>query len=143
MCCFVSVASIFDKQSTKSLRQLACVAERVQYNVGEPIFLQGDQPDGVYVLDEGFCSVEVEGLGTLATLSDEGSVFGELALFLDDVRSATVRAQSEVRLLRIERKNVMSTLRESWGELEEMQHRAECACCLVVLCHNIDLSAAS
>ena len=73
-------------------------------------------------------SVEVEGLGTLATLSDEGSVFGELALFLDDVRSATVRAQSEVRLLRIERKNVMSTLRESWGEHEEMERRAECAC---------------
>ncbi len=135
--CFAMVASIFDKQSTKTLRQLACWAERVQRNAGEPIFRQGDQPDGLYVLDEGFCSVEVEGLGTLATLSDEGAAFGELALFLDDVRSATVRAQSEVRLLRVESKHVMSTLRESWGDHEEMEHRAECVCCPAVLYQNI------
>ena len=101
--CCAFAASIFGKQSTRALRQLACLAEHVRFEEGEAVFHQGDEPDGLYVIDEGFCSVEVEGLGTLATLSGEGTTFGELALFLDDVRSATVRAQSEARLLRMDK----------------------------------------
>lgn len=47
---------MFGKQSTSRLRrcQLACVMEHLQYEEGETIFSQGDAPDGVYMIDEGF-----------------------------------------------------------------------------------------
>jgi CRP-like cAMP-binding protein len=117
---------MFGKQSTSRLRQLACVMEHLQYEEGETIFSQGDAPDGVYMIDEGFCSVEVDGMGTVATLSVEGMVFGELALFLDDVRTATIRAQCPMRLLRMATKDVMEVLKESWGDEEELEARATC-----------------
>lgn len=118
-------ASIFAKQTTARLRQLACTMDHLRFLEGEPIFRQGDVPDGVYILDEGFCSVEVEGLGTVTMLSDVGTLFGEMALFMHDDRSATIRAQSEVRCLRVRTKDVLGILEDAWGTLEEMEDRAE------------------
>ena len=73
----------------------------VAYAAGESIFEQGDRPDLVYVIDEG----EVDIIRVLADGSEEllarlpaGQYFGELGPLLGYPRSASARAQTDVRL---------------------------------------------
>lgn len=75
------------------------------YRSGETIVRQGDRGDCMYVIQQGKAEVIQKRDGRevcLATLTD-GDVFGEMALFEQDVRSATVRALTEVRALTVDR----------------------------------------
>lgn len=107
--------------------------DHLRYSKGETVFRQGDQPDGIYVLDGGICSVEVDEMGTTSTVltfSDQGTMFGELSLFTEDVRPATVRAECQVHVLRMDKKIALSVLEEYWGGKDELHHRAECVNCV-------------
>ena len=75
--------------------------KKVSYPAGESIFEQGDASDLVYVIDSG----EVDVIRVLADGSEEhlnrlgaGDYFGELGPFLGFLRSASVRAHSDVDL---------------------------------------------
>ncbi len=68
----------------------------------------------MYVIQEG--SVEIiyesdQGEIRLA-IRKKGDFFGEMALFEQEVRSATVRAKGEVRVLTIDKKNFMRRVQE-------------------------------
>jgi CRP-like cAMP-binding protein len=76
------------------------------YRAGEVIFRQGDLGSCMYVIQSGKVEVTVHRDETqycLQTLG-EGDFFGEMALFGNQVRSATVRAVSEVYALTLEKK---------------------------------------
>jgi CRP-like cAMP-binding protein len=57
----------------------------------------------------------------------EGDFFGEMALFDQEVRSATVRARGEVRLLTLEKKSFLRRIHEdpslAFRIMEKMSHR--------------------
>lgn len=85
------------------------------YRDGEDIVRQGISGDSMYVVQGG--QVEVLQLSDdsqeqhLAYL-DAGDFFGEMAVFEKEVRSATVRAVGEARVLKIDKKTLLRRIRE-------------------------------
>jgi len=79
------------------------------YHDGDVIIRQGDVGDRMYVIQEGQVEIILESQGqeNLLTVLDTGDFFGEMALFDKDVRSATVRALGEVKILTVDKKNLM------------------------------------
>jgi CRP/FNR family cyclic AMP-dependent transcriptional regulator len=84
------------------------------YEGGEIIVRQGEKGDCMYVIQEGQVEVvQVKGddIVRLAAL-DQGDFFGEMAIFEQETRSATVRALGEVRLLTVDRKTFLRRIQE-------------------------------
>ena len=94
------------------LEQLKDVSgTRKLYNPGEAIISEGTQDsNAMYFLMEGSVSVyKAHGKPNelhLATLNP-GEIFGEMALFLNEPRTASVIAKTETVVLEVERSNVM------------------------------------
>lgn len=84
------------------------------YRNGEVIIMQGENGDCMYVIQVGEVEV-LQRLGSdevrLAVLAP-GDFFGEMALFEREVRSATVRAIGEARVLTVDKRTFMSRVHE-------------------------------
>jgi CRP-like cAMP-binding protein len=84
------------------------------YLDGDPIVRQGEIGDCMYVVQTGEVQVVLGGEGAeqhLAVLGP-GDFFGEMALFEREVRSATVRARGEARVLKIDKKTLLRRITE-------------------------------
>ncbi len=84
------------------------------YADGHPIVRQGEIGDCMYVVQAGQVDVVIstdEGEEHLAVL-EAGDFFGEMALFEREVRSATVRAKGEARVLKIDKKTLLRRITE-------------------------------
>jgi len=84
------------------------------YADGEIIVRQGEPGDCMYVVQHGRVEVVQEteaGPHVLATLG-EGEFFGEMVIFDRSPRSATVRAQGEVRLLTVDKGTFLRRISE-------------------------------
>jgi CRP/FNR family transcriptional regulator, cyclic AMP receptor protein len=95
---------LFADLSERDLEQLAQVAVPRTYEAGEAVFREGDSGDTCYVVREG--SVRVtrrHSDGRVITLAElrPGSIFGELAMFGGEERSASVEALERTRALAI------------------------------------------
>lgn len=81
---------------------------------GEILCQEGDRGDEMYVIQAGKVEVftvkdgEEVRLGTLG----EGDLIGEMAIFGQEPRSATVRAVGEVRALTVDKKNLLRRVSE-------------------------------
>ena len=81
--------------------QLEAVRKRLvasRYRAGELVFGQGDEPDGLYLIERGQVQIEkasAAGMAPLATLGD-GDVFGEGALLLEGLRSSNARVLTDL-----------------------------------------------
>lgn len=81
---------------------------------GEYIFHQGDVGDSMYVIQQGQVEVvkfEDDHEVRLRTLG-QGDVFGEMAIFEKEARSASVRALGEARILTIEKRTFLRRVKE-------------------------------
>lgn len=82
-------------------------AQTINFSDGDILLKEGEVDDAVYIVVSG--KVEVVGskafgrVNRIATI-DEGSVFGEVAFFDANPRSASVRAIGEGNVLRLSRK---------------------------------------
>jgi CRP/FNR family transcriptional regulator, cyclic AMP receptor protein len=86
---------MFRELSRKDLEQLAQVAVPRSYGRSQVIFRQGDHGDTCYVVRSGSVRVTHDHTdGRTITLAElrPGDMFGELAMFNSEVRSATVQA---------------------------------------------------
>ena len=84
------------------------------YAAGEPIVLQGDMGDCMYVVQTGEVEVvQATAIGEqrLAILKT-GDFFGEMSIFEHEVRSATVRAHGEARVLKVDKRTLMRRMKE-------------------------------
>ena len=117
---------IFAKRSVKELRMLALAMEHMEYKHAEVVFSEGDTPNGVYVLDTGACSIHTAAHGHITDVTERGSVLGELSLFLESPRSASVVASdlTTTRFFRIAGEDVRSIMSEAWGNRAEIEARA-------------------
>jgi len=91
--------------STKLLEELANHAKAVTFLPGDIIIGEGERGDALYIITHGVVSV-FKGDVNVAELKD-GDFFGEMALLGDQVRTATVKANSSSTLLRLRRRDVM------------------------------------
>jgi CRP/FNR family cyclic AMP-dependent transcriptional regulator len=99
------------------------------YVDGEVIIRQGNSGDSMYVVQSGRVEViqsSETGEQHLAFL-EAGDFFGEMAVFEKEVRSATVRAVGESRVLKIDKKTLLRRIREdpllAVNLLKTMSHR--------------------
>lgn len=84
------------------------------YADGQAVVTQGEVGDCMYVVQTG--AVEVVQAGSageqvLAVLGP-GDFFGEMAVFEKEVRSATVRAKGEARVMKVDKKTLLRRIRE-------------------------------
>ncbi len=99
------------------------------YKDGEVIIKQGEKGNCLYVIQEGLVEVILEtpeGNIKVAQLG-ETEFFGEMGLFEEDVRSCTVRAAGEAKILTIDKRNFMKSIHRdsslAYRLLEKMAHR--------------------
>ncbi len=96
---------------------------------GEVIIRQGEIGDCMYVIQEGKVAILVEQDGGEVQLAErvEGEFIGEMAIFDRDVRSATVRASGQVRVLTVDKKNFLRRIHQdpslAFRVVETMSHR--------------------
>lgn len=99
------------------------------YRDGEIVINKGDEGTCLFVVQEG--KVEVfdengDGEVKIAELG-AGEFFGEMGLFEKDVRSCTVRASGNAKILTIDRKNFYKTIQKdptlAYRLLERMSSR--------------------
>jgi CRP/FNR family transcriptional regulator, cyclic AMP receptor protein len=93
--------SIFAGTPDELLAAIGAVLEELRFETGERIFSKGDLGESLYIIAEGQVRVH-DGERTLSTLH-RGEVFGEMAALDPEVRSASITALSDTRLLRLER----------------------------------------
>jgi CRP-like cAMP-binding protein len=84
------------------------------YEDGEIVVRQGDVGDCLFVIQEGRVEVVVErgGKETILRELGAGDMVGEMAIFDRIVRSATVRAKGQARLLTVDKKNFLRRVNE-------------------------------
>ena len=85
-----------------------------EYADGEVICRQGEIGDRMYVVQSGCADVVCENGGTEIRIAElrEGDVFGQMALFDRQPRSATVRANGIARVLTLDKRTFMSRVHE-------------------------------
>jgi len=83
----------------------------VSYETGETLFFEGDDSQDIYVLVSGKLDV-LKGTQKIADIVKEGVVFGEMSFLLNEKRTATVKAMTDVKAVRIPKENVEPFLKE-------------------------------
>ena len=100
------------------------------YRDGEEIIRQGKSGESMYVVQSGRVEVVLnseDGSERHLAYLDAGNFFGEMSVCEREVRSATVRADGEARVLKIDKKTLMRRIREdpllAVNLLKTMSHR--------------------
>ena len=100
-----------------------------EYIVGEVFFHQGDVGNNMFVIQDGEVEAVAEFNGEEYRLRSMGpnELFGEMALFEKEVRTATIRAIRPTRVLTIDKKNFLGGIHEdpslAFRIVETMSHR--------------------
>ena len=84
------------------------------YSDGEVIIKQGDAGNCMYVIQSGEVEVISDNNGKEVRLAirKEGDFFGEMSLFSKELRSATIRALGDTRILTVDRKNLLKSIQK-------------------------------
>jgi len=99
---------VFSNLSEEEWQVIARNAQSISFSPGEVLLKEGEVDDAVYIVVSGQVEVVSERtfgrIKRIATI-DEGSVYGEVAFFDSQPRSASVRAVTEGQVLRISHKS--------------------------------------
>jgi CRP/FNR family transcriptional regulator, cyclic AMP receptor protein len=106
---------VFAELAPDDLQRVASVAVPRSFEPGQVVFREGDDSDTCYVVCEGHArAIRTHSDGRTITLATfgTGEVFGELAMFDDEKRSATVEAIDAVEAIAILGPDMRRVLRE-------------------------------
>jgi CRP-like cAMP-binding protein len=93
---------VFSTLEPADLERVAQVSVPRTFESGQAVFREGDASDTCYVVREGHArAIRTHGDGRTITLATfgPGDIFGELAMFEDERRSATVEAVGEMSVI--------------------------------------------
>jgi len=99
------------------------------YQDGETIVREGEVGNCMYVIQQGKVEVvqDADGSDVILAVLSEGDFFGEMSIFERQVRSATVRAHGEARVLTIDKRTLLRRFQKdpslAFRMLETMSHR--------------------
>jgi CRP-like cAMP-binding protein len=102
---------LFIGMQPDELEELAHSAIHLRFGAGEKIIEQGKTGKSMYILADGSAEVRVEHDGELVRVGrlGQGDCFGEISLLTGEPRTATVIAESDCEVVKIE-KSAMRTL---------------------------------
>jgi CRP-like cAMP-binding protein len=106
---------VFSQLGRRELEQVAEVAVPRSFHAGEVVFREGDESNTSYIVRQGHArAVRQHSDGRTLTLANfgPGEVFGELAMFDSDRRSATIEAIDDLDLLAILGADMQRLMRE-------------------------------
>jgi len=106
---------IFEGLSITELAAVASVTEEIVFQPGETVIKEGEPGETMYLILEGEVSVnkgQEQGREIELDRISAGDYFGEMALFEDIPRSATIRTQKETRLLMLHKREFAEIVRE-------------------------------
>lgn len=116
---------IFSGLSADDLNIIAPVMKPVTFQAGEDVIREGETGHSLYIISRGSVEViQTGGTGEEISLGilPQGTFFGELSLFDDHPRSATVRAVEDTEFFNITRKDLLNCL-ETHAELANILYR--------------------
>jgi CRP-like cAMP-binding protein/Fe-S-cluster-containing hydrogenase component 2 len=89
--------------SEDEFTRLLATAELKRFEIGQVFFEEGDEPDDLYIIHDGFVKLSKQSRGTTQVLSYlvEGDCFGEVGALSGAARQATATAMSGVEALTI------------------------------------------
>jgi CRP-like cAMP-binding protein len=87
----------FSACTNEQLADIARLAERLDIQAGEVILREGRRGRELFIILEGTVTVSRD--GRVVNVLDEGDYFGELAAIEDQPRSATVTANTDLKVL--------------------------------------------
>jgi CRP/FNR family transcriptional regulator, cyclic AMP receptor protein len=105
---------VFETLEADDLRHVADVAVPRRFDADEVIFREGDESDTCYVIRSGHARVmreHADGRSLTLARFGPGDIFGELAMFDDERRSATVEAADELETIAILGRDMRRLLR--------------------------------
>jgi hypothetical protein len=106
---------IFADLSVNELAAIASVTDEVRFGEGETVFNEGDHGDTLFLIVEGEVAV-IKGCDAERQIELDrigaGDYFGEMALFGDDRRSATIRVKTSARFLTLHKQELQEIVRE-------------------------------
>ena len=115
---------LFSRLSSAELATLAPLTRCVRFGPGETIVCEGEPGDCLYQVVEGTLEVSKRrpnGKGSLLVAQlEHNAVFGEMTLFTDAPRQATVRSLGETVLLEVERTDLVPLLEANPDLLEQL-----------------------
>jgi CRP-like cAMP-binding protein len=106
---------VFETLSPRDLEQVAQVAVPRSFRAHQVIFREGDASDTCYVVERGHARAvreHADGRSIALAHFGPGDIFGELAMFDDERRSATVEAIEDVEAIAILGADMRRLLRE-------------------------------
>jgi hypothetical protein len=112
---YLKKIEIFSDLSINELAAVASVTEEAFFDAGETVFEEGERGNTLFLIVEGDVDVvkdyrkekeiKLDSIGT-------GDYFGEMALFGDDRRSATIRVNRPARFLTLHKQELQEIVRE-------------------------------
>jgi CRP-like cAMP-binding protein len=112
---FLKKTTLFSAVQTSELRAIASIVETISVDAGDELVKESDAGDCLYVIKEGKVRITKKTTDNkvidLADLS-AGECFGEMALFDDEARSASVYAVSRCSVIRIKRDDLIDVIME-------------------------------
>ncbi len=95
---------LFGHLDMAKLKLLAFSSTYLTFERGEELFREGDAADGAYVIESGEVDVLTGAAGSETQVGSLGrhELFGEMAIILNQTRTATIRASSHLEVLKID-----------------------------------------
>ncbi len=129
MCCeALASGGLFADLNREQLETLVAGSHLISYGPGEAVVQEGAEGHSMFHLLRGSVEIlkEVEPGHTVAVRElGPGQLFGEMTLFLDAPRSATVRAKEECLLLKVDRGSIKGLLEANPDLLERFASLVE------------------
>lgn len=113
--CQLAKVPMFSKLETSKLRLIAFTSEALRYTQGEILFCKDEPADSAFVVMSGEVEVlaETSAGSFVSAIRGENALIGEMGVITKDNRSATLRAKTEVEVLRISEEVFIRLLTEN------------------------------
>jgi len=107
---------LFSRLPPAQLAELARVAHRQRFERGRVIVYQGEPGDTMYFILAGQVKVSLsapDGQEAIIAILEDGDCFGELSVFDEQPRSASVIATMPIEVLTLRRQDVLRVIRQN------------------------------
>ena len=110
---FLKKVETFSDLDSHGLKVISGISTEVEYSQGEIVFEEEDQGDAMYVINNGKVRLYLKSnRDKPLVVLGESAYFGEMAVLDGEPRSASAAADTDCRLIRIQRDHFIELIHE-------------------------------